>query len=43
MVGAIEVLAGDIEGLVGHALDAEVELDGAELALAVAVAGVAVT
>lgn len=42
VVGADEVLAGDVEGLVSHALGAEVELDGAELALAVAVAGVAV-
>lgn len=42
VVGAVEVLAGDVEGLIGVTLGAEVELDGAELALAVAVAGVAV-
>lgn len=43
MVGAEELLAGDVEGLVGVAAGAEVELDGAVPALAVAVASVAVT
>lgn len=41
-VGAAEVGAGDVKGLVGGAADVEGELDGAELALAVSVAGVAV-
>lgn len=41
-VGAAEVGAGDVEGVVGGAADIEGELDGAELALAVTVAGVAV-
>lgn len=43
VVGADEVLAGDVEGMVADTLGAEVELDGAELALAVTVAGVTVT
>lgn len=41
-VGALEVGAGDVEGLVRVAADAQEELDGAELALPVAIAGVAV-
>lgn len=43
VVRAIEILTGNIEGFVSHALDPEVELHGAELALAVTVAGVAIT
>lgn len=42
VVGADEVLACDVEGMVADTLGAEVELDGAELALAITVAGVAV-
>lgn len=43
VVGAVEVFAGDIEGLVSEALCTEVKLDGAELALAVTVTSVTVT
>ena len=41
-VGATEISAGDIEGLVGVTADVEMELDGAILALAIAIARVTI-
>lgn len=43
MVGTIEILAGNIKGLIGNAFGAKMELNGAELALTVTVASVTVT
>lgn len=43
MVGTVEIFTSNIEGLVTHAFGTKMELDGAELALAVTVASVTVT
>lgn len=43
MIGTVQILTGDIQGLVGVTLGSQVELDRAKLALAVTVTGVAVT
>lgn len=43
VVGAVKVLGGNVEGLVRNALGSKVELDRAELALSVTIAGVTVT